>query len=55
MTPAERLAAYKVARADLPMAILARRTEGATHQQIADEAGLTREGVRKILARHGGR
>lgn len=34
--------------------ILARYTEGATLQVIGDEVGLTREGVRLIVQKHGG-
>lgn len=50
-TPTERLNTYRDARADLPAAIAAARADRMPQTQIAHESGLSREGVRKIIAR----
>jgi transcriptional regulator with XRE-family HTH domain len=45
------LNAYRDARTGLHPAVLAARDHKLTQQQIADESGLTRQGVQKILGR----
>lgn len=42
---------HRRGRAGLPEAVAVARAARFTHQEIADRAGLSRDGVRKILAR----
>lgn len=51
ITPAERLRAYREARADLPDAIRAAFAAGMSQTEVQSEAGLSRAGLAKFLGR----